>query len=649
MRDKEPMDFSDDENDPLFQFVNNKKKRSADEAFEKQDSFDALVEALRADKDLYESAQNTIVPAYNRWFRINQSTKDLVKCMGLDGSSESDDRDFMDTARHDEKAIEVFAAQCAVSPARNLKEMAPHFNATMYMCKSLLYFLYHIQLGKQSVHAAADKITTMSHMMAAVTCDEVVKHFQGAWEFKALSDMDIKDDRMKLVVFLLYTFQKLGYRKKMDGEHVYSEVIHEGIRTRAYQPGLTIARAIDSVVRKESRADLYQASLKQSVMNDVIAHLRRCDQPEFPVLKVKDAMFSFLDGVYDCETDTFAYYKDVDEVFPELLQEYCTYKFFPQSFAPVYFREWRDIKNQGLEKIFEDQGWSEATKELKYATMGRTLWRAGSKDCWQCVTMDIGASGTGKSTCQHVWQSVFQFTDVMIFGANQEDRFGRDKLPDKRIFLAPDMRGDSFGISVEFFLVLAGNDAAVFPVKHGPPRCEPSITTPGMLATNELPPEYRNDVRGSVWRRLLPFPYPNEISPLDPQLKKRIVDTELPGIIRKAACAYLAYDRTKDIMTNPLPDEIEKERMKLQRASNSLVDFVLSEDFVRLKPGAAVERTTFIQAYGDFCKQVRRGRASSFQPDFYKGVFDKVGLSIVTYDEMPYVSGCELVRSPQDC
>jgi phage/plasmid-associated DNA primase len=164
-----------------------------------------------------------------------------------------------------------------------------------------------------------------------------------------------------------------------------------------------------------------------------------------------------------------------------------------------------------------------------------------------------------------------------------------------------------------------------------------------MLATNELPPAFRNDIRGSVWRRLLPFPYPNEISPLDPQLKKRILETEIPGILRKAACAYLAHDRTRDIMTNPLPPEVEQERNKLQRASNSLIDYLMSEDHVLLDPDKMVERGKFIKAYGGFCKNVRRCKPSNFHEDFTRVPFLKMGLREEVHDQKQYIVGCELM------
>lgn len=329
-------DTEEEEEDELSRIQQRRVRRLQGRApLENVDSFDAIIQSLRVDRDLYEKAQNTIIPAYNRWFRGVVNIRAMMERMGLVGDEvvEAFDRDFMDTVRHDEKNIEDFVQCCSISPARNLRDMDMNFASLLVVSKNLLHFLYHVQLGKQNVHAALEKVAAVGHLMSAVTSDGVLRHFQSVWEFKALSDMDIKDERFKLVLFLLQTFQRLGYRKKRDSEHIYTQVVHttdddRKICTRAYEPTLTICEAIHEIISKESRADLYQAILKQSVVKDVVAFLRRCVQGEFPILKVKDVMFSFLDGIYDCDTDTFVYYKDLDPSF--LPDDFGTYKFFPR-------------------------------------------------------------------------------------------------------------------------------------------------------------------------------------------------------------------------------------------------------------------------------------------------------------------------------
>lgn len=311
--------------------------------------------------------------------------------------------------------------------------------------------------------------------------------------------------------------------------------------------------------------------------------------------------------------------------------------------APVAKLPWRSIQNPMFEKIFRDQQWCDEAIELRYAMMGRTLWRSGLHDNWQCVLIDIGESGTGKSTAQKVWQRVFPFPDVMIFGDNQEKSFSRDKIAKARIYLAPDMRGDSFGITPEFFLTLATQDAAVLPRKHRDPLYVEKLDTPGMLATNELPACYRRDVRGSIFRRLCPFGYTVENLKRDPTLGERIVKYELAGVLRKAAVSYMSndvYDRELDLMTRAqFPPEIQNERDKIERSSNSLLDFLMTPDYATFDPNELSSMTEFGNAYNAFCKSVRRDKAWQLNEDTCRRPFRLKNLTIETGE-----SGAVFVR-----
>jgi len=194
---------------------------------------------------------------------------------------------------------------------------------------------------------------------------------------------------------------------------------------------------------------------------------------------------------------------------------------------------------------------------------------------WPC---DWGVGGSGKSTVQDVFKFLYHWQDVGIFGADQEDTFSRDSLPDKRIIIAPEVRGDNFGCSLAFFLSIVAGDSVRIPVKYGAPRDVENFSVQGLMATNEPPKSYLADPKGSVARRILMFPWPRVISPRDPTLKGRIITGELPAILRACVVAYHQLPKNIDIMSDyPLAPEMASARARLQRASNSMVDFLLSE------------------------------------------------------------------------
>ena len=281
----------------------------------------------------------------------------------------------------------------------------------------------------------------------------------------------------------MHQFRERKFRKKATSDYLYHHVVFKRedgskIWTQSYSPiKETIEQLVYDMVRKEYRGDLWSTILHSGILKDIIVYIRKCVDDEVPDVKEMPRMWSFEDGIYCAETDEFAYYPDVPEKFPMLRQGYSTYKFMKgHTFAHVYFsqdmtkRPLAEVPMPKFLKIFQDQGWTEQTIYLKLATLGRTFWPAGALDSCQYWPCDWGVGGSGKSTVQDVFKYLFHWQDVGIFGADQEDTFSRDTLPDKRIIIAPEVRGENFGCSLAFFLSIVAGDAVRIPVKYGTPR-----------------------------------------------------------------------------------------------------------------------------------------------------------------------------------
>ena len=567
----------------------------------------------------------------------------------------------------------------------------------------------------------------------------------------AMEDAKKFDRHTKLVIFLLDKFRERKFRKKATSDYLYQQVIftrEDGSKvcTYAYKPiKENIEQLVYSMVRKEYRGDLWSTILHAGILKDVVTYIKKSVDEEVPEVKEMPRMWSFEDGVYCAETDTFAYYDEVRDVFPQLVQGgYSTYKFMEgHTFAQVYYIEEEQEQEDGrdqhgaspgsvvtglsereigsphaspgappvfpspnrmrmqyleeqeeeddddmaqsaagsaaspgrggagggggglgvgqvrkrtleeigmplLIKIFKDQGWSDETIFLKLATLGRTFWPGGALDNCQYWPCDWGVGGSGKSTVQDVFKYLFHWQDVGIFGADQEDTFSRDCLPDKRIIIAPEVRGENFGCSLAFFLAIVAGDSVRIPVKYGQPRDIENFNVQGLMATNELPKSYLNDPKGSVARRLLVFPWPRVISPRDPTLKTRILREELPAVLRACAVAYHQLPKDVDIMSDyPLAPEMAAARARLQRASNAMVDFLLSEDYVTMGEGLVVEMDALRRAFTTYVKEVRNERqVAPWNEDLYDYPFRLLGLTIDGGGEaegMPaMVIGCKL-------
>ena len=554
----------------------------------------------------------------------------------------------------------------------------------------------------------------------------------------AMEDAKKFDRHTKLVIFLLDKFRERRYRKKATSDFLYQQVTftrEDGAKvcTYAYKPiRENIEQLVYGMVRKEYRGDLWSTILHTGILKDVVTYIKKSVDDEVPEVREMPRMWSFEDGVYCAETDTFCYYEEVRRVFPQLVQGgFSTYKFMEgHAFAQVYYTEegiedddhgggggsspggvltelaeqdvssfhaspmgpipsphrmrYRaeeadDSENDMMEspsrcpspgrglgatrvrkrtleeiempllvKIFRDQGWTDETIYLKLATLGRTFWPGGALDNCQYWPCDWGVGGSGKSTVQDVFKYLFHWQDVGIFGADQEDTFSRDCLPDKRIIIAPEVRGENFGCSLAFFLAIVAGDSVRIPVKYGQPRDVENFNVQGLMATNELPKSYLNDPKGSVARRLLVFPWPRVISPRDPTMKTRILRDELPAVLRACAVAYHRLPKDVDIMSDyPLAPEMAAARARLQRASNAMVDFLLSDDYVTMGEGLAVEMDAMRRAYVHYVKEVRNERQMApWNEDLYDYPFRLLGLAVEGAGEaegMPaMVVGCKL-------
>jgi hypothetical protein len=539
----------------------------------------------------------------------------------------------------------------------------------------------------------------------------------------AMEDSKKFDRHTRLVIFLLDKFRERKYRKKATSDYLYRQIFftrEDGsqVCTHAYAPiKENIEQLVYDMVRKEFRGDLWSTILHSGILKDVVQYIKKCVDDEVPDVNEMPRMWSFEDGIYCAETDTFAYYENVRETFPVLSNGFSTYKFMEKhKFAPVYFiedeavtprrrtgaidmlecgplmtglsstssprpspmvgaggrgddddfdddfssgggstqeksplmrkRTLEEIQLPNLVKIFTDQGWSDQTIFLKLATLGRTFWPAGALDACQYWPCDWGVGGSGKSTVQDIFKFIFHWQDVGIFGADQEDTFSRDSLPDKRIIIAPEVRGENFGCSLPFFLSIVAGDSVRIPVKYGQPRDVENFPVQGLMATNELPKSYLADPKGSVARRILMFPWPRVISPRDPTLKGRIIKEELPAVLRACVVAYHQLPKNVDIMSDyPLAPEMAAARARLQRASNSMVDFLLSEDYVLLGDNQSCEMEVFRKTYNYYVKEVRNERqVSPWCDDLYDYPFRLLGLELENGEEniTNMINGCSI-------
>jgi hypothetical protein len=157
--------------------------------------------------------------------------------------------------------------------------------------------------------------------------------------------------------------------------------------------------------------------------------------------------------------------------------------------------------------------------------------------------------------------------------------------------------------------------------------------TPGLFAGNE-PPNY-TDNSGSISRRLVVAKFNKKVSDKDSDLDLKL-NTELPAIMKKAACAYLSavsQFKGKDFWSS-LPKYFRDTQQDMAQNTHSLEHFISSGKVVLGEEHYCREKN-FVQAFNEHCKECNLER-HKFTTDYYQGVFGNYKLYIQKNVKMKY-------------
>jgi hypothetical protein len=172
-----------------------------------------------------------------------------------------------------------------------------------------------------------------------------------------------------------------------------------------------------------------------------------------------------------------------------------------------------------------------------YVMLGRLLYPLGTHDNWQVLPWMVGTAGTGKSLVQDVVAALFDPTATAALTGNQEQTFGLDGKYSSHVLLGRDLpRMMSSVLSQELLQCMISAEPVCVPRK-GLMALNVKWQVPMLFASNQLP-DYA-DANGQIVRRLVPFIFERGVVRPDMTLCARIVDTELPGVLRKALDTYL--------------------------------------------------------------------------------------------------------------
>ena len=484
-------------------------------------------------------------------------------------------------------------------------------------------------------------------------------------QFPKFSDPSAMDDEeiesispyQKCLLYTLEETYKCGYRRYKG--HCCEEIkTIEGYRTRAWNPIFPIDQFVYSIAQKDSSFTNWKNfTSKGSIFREVIDHVSKCKDQQFPEISKRRHVWSFKNGlfvgkewipdrgVYDCR---FYPYESSD--FACLDPTIVSCKYFDQQFDDFsHLEKWQDIPTPNFDKVLKYQKLDQEVCDWAYVMGGRLCYDVGELDSWQIIPFFKGIARSGKSTLiTKVFKKFYESEDVGVLANNIEKKFGLSAIKDNFMFIAPEIKADLGLEQAEFQSIVSGEDVSIAVKNKTAVSIEWNV--PGVLGGNEVP--NWKDNSGSILRRILPWNFTKQVREADPQLDEKL-NRELPIILLKCVRGYLDYSnkyRDRDIW-NVVPKYFEIIKKQVAMVASTLTNFLESTS-IKYGEELCVPQTIFVQMFNQHCSANNLGKPK-FNQDFYIGPFSSRDIEVReeivkykgrTYPKQPVIFGLDVIE-----
>lgn len=466
-----------------------------------------------------------------------------------------------------------------------------------------------------------------------------IKDDLGLLRFSSLlDDMPPRSSFQNLLLYLLDSIYMSGLQRY--GDSLYEKITINGNFTHAWKEKISIKNFIyDKTQFYVDQPQWHNLTSNTGNIKNASDFLENCQDPRIVDLKKDRHIFAFKNGIYNCkeydkENNVYVdhFYEYGSEAIKRLDISIVASKFFDIEFNNFdSLDDWYSISTPNFQSILDYQNFSEEVSRWIYVFVGRLFYDLGELDNWQVALFLEGVAGSGKSTVTKIVKKFYEVCDVGVLSNNIEKKFGLSSLKDKLIYLAPEIKGDLCLEQSEFQLLIEGGDMQL-PQKFKDSKYI-EWKTPGLFAGNE-PPNY-TDNSGSISRRLVVAKFHKKVTDKDSDLDYKL-SSELPSLIKKAACAYLSAVneyKGKDFWSS-LPEYFRETQKDMAQNTHALEHFISSGKVVVGEEYYCREKI-FVQAFNEHCKECNLDR-QKFTTDYYMGVFGNYSLSIKKNVKMKY-------------
>jgi len=273
----------------------------------------------------------------------------------------------------------------------------------------------------------------------------------------------------------------------------------------------------------------------------------------------------------------------------------------------------------------------EEAQRMMYVLIGRLLHDLGDCDTWQILLFIKGRAGTGKSLIAEICMNFFEPHQIGIVANNMEETFGVAQIAEKFMWVCTEVKKNFKMDQSLFQQIVSGENVSA--AQKNRDAWTGKWRVPGLMSGNEWA-SYQ-DAQGSIARRLaiVNFLYPIHDADSDPQLKQRILTTELGKLILKCNIAYrltAAANESRDIW-KVLPPYFKAQRRALQIDTDPLIAVLHDETIFERHPASYIALKTLDTEYRQRWRQIRGGNfPDNLSEDKLLSALHEIGASKVT-------------------
>eukprot|EP00899_Mesostigma_viride_P005454 jgi/Mesvir1/1490/Mv14473-RA.1 len=545
---------------------------------------------------------------------------------------------------------DIEAALLTNSWTRLVTGIPLELHASIVACNTSAMSRLHGLLGQVEERMFVNYRDMLNHAISRVFClrEVLCTLLESRMDTKQLScipssvirlssgNLDVNDfQRLLILITNVWTFE--GLRRGQEGdESVYKQNVDSaGNNTHYWKKVSTILQWVSDTTSIGTSAAAWRLVTKNGGLKKaVVDYIKEASAKEFPLIPRDRHLFSFRNGVLSTEQDRFfgwaeeelteemgscRYFDDID-VDEDLFEE-GRYK------GDFMTGEWFDIETEAVDKILNDQGYTEAIKRPFWAlALGRMLYALKEMDRFEVMVFLKGIGGSGKSTLVRIIELIFK-EDAGVISNNIEALFGLSQHKDKYAIYSYELN-EKFNLSQADWLSLVSGEKMSLAQKHKDAVTRP-WTSPFLAAGNKM--FCTGDNANQILRRLLIFPFDNKPVGGQDTLLERRIERNIANIIIKANRAYRSFVEYVGArcVHDCLPEWFSQQRRKAQEASNPLITFLLHVSWVETGPEKYCPWEEFQRRFNEWNRQRDPRSRVVFEEDFYKHIFTDFGIRVV--------------------